>query len=382
MKILHVIPGIEKISGGPSLAVISICEALSQVGIEIKIATTYDPLDRYQLVEHESIKSHIVFLARWKKEKFTFSLEMKKWLLSNISNFDIIHIHTYLNYPTHIAATISRKLNKPYIIRPAGVLNYWSLTQKNFKKKLWLGLMENRNLKNASAFHTTSTQEADCASHFTSKERIHVIPLGLDISDFEPSLPRASEQKLQILFLSRLHPKKNIPTLLAAIKQLVLRRIPIGLRIAGLPDPGQEVYGEYLQKLVKDMGLEETVSFIGFVDGKEKTLEFKKSHLFVLPSYNENFGISVLEAMAYGTPVIISQQVALAQDVHSAQAGLIVECNDPNALANAIETLINDENLRLHMSNQARSLASKFSGLSTAHALKELYSKILNQTKL
>lgn len=382
MKVLHVIPGIEKISGGPSQAVIAICDALSKIGIEIQLVTTQDPLERYQLVDFESIQSKAIFFQRWKKERFAFSASLSKWLLSNIDEYDILHIHSYLNYPTCAAAAFSRRSKKPYIIRPAGTLNPWSIHQGAFLKNLWISLIGNLDLKNASALHATSIKEAEYLSMFTSKERIHVIPLGIDIPKLEPSSARASGDKLQILFLSRLHPKKNIPTLLAAIKKLVTRQVPIVLRIAGLPNPGQESYGDHLQKLVKKMGLEETVSFIGFVDGIEKTLEFKKAHLFVLPSYNENFGIAVVEAMAHRLPVIISKQIALAEDIHSAQAGLVVECNDTDGLADSIEKLVNNENLRLYMSSQARCLASKFSWLSTANALLELYQKVLNEPGL
>lgn len=379
MKILHVVPGIEQISGGPSQAAMAICKALNQAGLESHIATTRDPLDRYELVNFEPFKNKIFFFERWEIEKLAVSKPLKNWLALNIKNYSIIHIHSFLNYPSYTAATQARKMGIPYIIRPAGVLNSWSMQQKYWKKLLWINLFDRSNLKEASSFHATSKQEAEYLSKLNQNNKINIIPLGVDLPDCESLSPRVSEQPLQLLFLSRLNPKKNIPLLLSALKKVVDRHIPLTLRIAGKPDPGMENYERELRELVKQMELDNFVKFIGFVEGEQKINELRKSHVFVLPSYDENFGIAVAEAMAYGLPVIISNRVALAEYVINNNAGMVINCEDVDGLADAIETFYKDENLRLKMSQQSRRLASSFSWSSTADALIDLYSNILQE---
>jgi glycosyltransferase involved in cell wall biosynthesis len=379
MKILHVVPGIEQISGGPSQAAVAICHAINQTGLTSHIATTIDSLDRYQLVNHEFIKNNIFYFNRWKLEYFAFSNELKKWLNLNITNYSIVHIHSFFNYPSHVAATCARTARIPYIIRPAGSLNTWSIQQKYWKKQLWIKLFSKPNLKEVSSFHATSKQEAEHLLKLYPNKQIKIIPLGVDFPDCESLSPRLSEQPLQLLFLSRLNQKKNIPLLLSALKKVVERHIPLTLRIAGKPDPGMENYERELRELVKQMELDNFVNFIGFVEGEQKINELRKSHVFVLPSYDENFGIAVAEAMAYGLPVIISNRVALAEDVITNNAGVVIDCEDVDGLAEAIETFYKDENLRLKMSQQSRCLASRFSWSSTADALIHLYSNILQE---
>lgn len=377
MKILQVISGIEQISGGPSQAAVEICHALNKAGVESYLATTRDPLNRYKFVDFESIRNQLLFFERWSNEYLAFSKDLKKWLDLNVKNYDLVHIHSFFNYPSYVAATCARTNGIPYIIRPAGALNAWSMQHQSWKKLLWINFLERQNLKRVSVLHATSKTEADYLSKFIDKSCIEVIPLGVDLPEGENINPRLPEQSLQILFLSRINPKKNLPILLSAIKKVISRHIPVTLRIAGKPDPGRENYEQELRTLVQQMGLGKLVTFLGFVEGDTKIAEFNKSHIFVLPSSDENFGLAVVEAMAHGLPVIISNQVALAEYVLNKNAGLVVDCKDIDGLADAIELVYQDEDLRLKMSQQARCLASHFSWLSTADSLICLYSKIL-----
>ena len=377
MKILHVVPGIEQISGGPSQAAVAICNALIKTYVESTIVTTKDQLDRYRLVNHESIKDKIIFFDRWKLEKFAFSKQISKWLSLNIINFDVIHIHSLFNFPSYIAATFARKAGVPYVIRPAGTINTWK-QHKMWKKLIWMNYIENQNFKSVAAIHATSKQETEYLSNYFQSNIIHTIPLGVNLPlATNQNSEKEYKEKLQVLFLSRINPKKNIPTLLLAIKKLVDRNIPISLKIAGKADPGQENYEKRLSKMVEQLDIKSSVNFIGFVEGKNKTREFNSSDLFVLPSYDENFGIAVIEAMAYGLPVIISNRVALSEKVISYNTGFVIGCDDVYGIANSIQNLYENKKLRSKMSENSRLLASKFSWSSTADYLVKLYEKIL-----
>jgi glycosyltransferase involved in cell wall biosynthesis len=382
MKVLHVIPGIEEISGGPSQAVIAISNALNQSGIESFIATTRDPLDRYQVVSHKQIQDKIFFFERSKIEKFAFSPSLYKWLRSNIVQYDVIHIHSLFNFPSYVAAACANQAGVPYVIRPAGCLNMRSIQSSEWQKKIWMDYIEYHNFKNAAAYHATSIQEKDYISKILEKDNVHTIPLGIELPLLKNEISRSNEQKLEILFLSRLNPKKNIPTLLSAIKKVVDRSIPISLKIAGKPDPGKDIYEQELYEIVIELGLSEHVKFIGYIQGEDKSNEFNNSHVFILPSYDENFGIAVIEAMAHGLPVIISDKVALAEDVILNQAGIVIDCEDSDGIANAIISLYHDEKLRLQISKKSLELAAKFSWNSSVASLSKLYSNILREKKL
>ena len=116
------------------------------------------------------------------------------------------------------------------------------------------------------------------------------------------------------------------------------------------------------------------------MQGKEKRQAFKDAHAFILPSYNENFGVAVAEAWSYGLPSIISSQVALAPDVESSKAGIVVKHDDIYDIVNAIEALIEDDDLRSQMSKNALCLAKKFSLDSTVESLKNTYKSVVDRS--
>lgn len=379
MKVLHVIPGIEQISGGPSQAINGICNALTNADISSFVITTRDPLNRYKLIDYRDIENNILFCDRWKLEKYAFSLALKRWLSDNVSNFNIVHIHSLFNFPSYIAAYIARKKKIPYVIRPAGTFNTWRKTL-SLKKKIGVNYIEKQNFKCASAIHATSKQEIDCLIPYFNKDIITEIPLGITLPKrIDQNFKSDASKELRILFLSRLNQKKNIPILLLAIKKLIDRNIPVSLRIAGNTDPGKEKYEQELKMKVEELNIGKYASFIGFVDGYKKEQEFRNTDVFILPSYDENFGIAVLEALSYGVPVIISERVALAEEVQTYEAGFVVACNDADSITTCVMKLHQNNELLSSMSMNSLLLADSFSWESTAKSLIDLYTSILRR---
>lgn len=379
MKVLHVVAGIDKVSGGPSKMAVNLCQALNESGVESHIATTKDPLDRYSLIDYSKIADKVFFFERWKKDYLAFSIELSNWLEENVQNYQIVNIHSFFNYPSHMAAKIARKQNVPYVIRPAGTLTFWPEANFPFRKKLLLNCVEKNNVRSSSLFHATSEQEAEDLYKITHHGNIEVIPLGVKSSSGTEIPQRSDDEVLKLLFLGRLHPKKNIETLLQALKVVTESQTSVSLKVAGEPDPTMKAYANSLIHRTEELGLSKCVEFIGFVEGAEKQAAFKDAHAFVLPSYNENFGIAVAEALSYGLPAIISKQVALAPDVAASKSGVVTECSDVVSIASAIETLSADDALRSQMAQNALSLASKFSLSATVEALKKNYLQILNR---
>lgn len=115
-KVLHVVPGIGRISGGPSFAGVGMIRALARLGTDVWLATTRDRLDRYQPVEHDDIiADRVLFFKRSAHAALAYSLALSRWLSERIASFDVVHVHSYFNFPSHIGAGYARRRSVPYI---------------------------------------------------------------------------------------------------------------------------------------------------------------------------------------------------------------------------------------------------------------------------
>jgi glycosyltransferase involved in cell wall biosynthesis len=340
MKVLHVIPSISPIRGGPSQAVIEMVGALRQEGIDAEIATTNDNADlsieiplsqRYELPTSHGQSIPIYCFNRYESSKsaiheYTFSVGLTRFLWQNIKTYDLVHIHAIFSYPSTAAMAIARLYNVPYLIRPLGSLCQWSLEQSKKQKEIYLSLTQGL-LNHSHGIHFTATPEKEEAKALGLTCPNFILPLGLEISesDAEPKLDLRSHFKITntdpiLLFLSRIHPKKGIEPLLEALSQL--NNCNFNLILAG---SGDADYESKIQQLIADKELTSRVHTIGFVQGSLKKQLLQGSDLFVLTSYSENFGIVVLEALAFGTPTLITSGVALAEWVKTHDLGWVCE---------------------------------------------------------
>src|SRR5262245_36938499 len=184
MRVLHVIPAVAQRYGGPSMAVVPMCDALLKSGVETLIVTTNaDGELRLNVAVGESTAWQGVpalFFNRDFSESFKFSARLAGWLRHHVAEFDVVHIHAVLSHSCLAAASACRAKRVPYVLRPLGTLAPWSLEQKAFRKRLLLKLSAAGLLRDAAAIHCTSEQElADLAGRFPATRGV-VIPLGID----------------------------------------------------------------------------------------------------------------------------------------------------------------------------------------------------------
>jgi len=236
----------------------------------------------------------------------------------------------------------ARHAGVPYLVRTIGQLSPWSLAQSRSRKMWMLRLIEQRNLNGAAALHFTSGAERDEVAALGLLPPALVLPLGVRLNS--RTRHRAKEEGegadriTRFLFLSRLHPKKQLDRLLEALALLNQLR-PEGaweLRIAGQGEPG---YERQLRDQAKCLGLGDRCLWLGQVEGERKDQELADADWLVLPSAAENFGIAVVEALAAGTPAILSPEVAVSELVATAGAGLVCASTPPELARTLAEAL-------------------------------------------
>jgi glycosyltransferase involved in cell wall biosynthesis len=202
-----------------------------------------------------------------------------------------------------------------------------------------------------------------------------MIPLGLAMPSRQSSR-RKDSGAFRLLFLSRIDAKKGLPVVLRALRAVRDAGTDAVLTVAG---SGKPRYLREIERLAEGLGVTSYVRFVGFVSAETKARTLAEADLFVLPSYQENFGLAVAEAMAAGLPVIVSDQVALAPDIETAGAGLVVPCDASDALAAAVLALAADDKRRRAMGDRGRALVEReFAWDRVAREVVRLYETVIN----
>ncbi len=334
MRVLHVIPAIGEVYGGPSTVLLPLCENLAKIGIDVSIACT-DSNGQAKPITRESVKTDVPLhiFPKTYSEAWKFSSPFIGWIKKNVSRFDIVHTHAVWSFLPYFAARTARQFRVPYVVRPAGMLSSYSFSQKPLRKKILWWACESKVMANAAAFHATSFDEAQEILKICPKGNVWQIPHGLSEDAFTTPFDggwiqnRANIDKMKptILYFSRLHPKKGIcDLLLPAFNEM---KSEANLVIAGGADPHALGYVDEIKNKIDSLGLSGRVQLLGQVSARERWHAFDSADLFVLPSQSENFGVVVIEAMARGTPVIISDQVQIGDIVARQHGGWVIPRN-------------------------------------------------------
>jgi len=270
----------------------------------------------------------------------------------------------------HIMAWFARRKNIPYIITPRGMLEPWIMNHNSWKKKLGLFLYQKKDLKKALCIHATCEMEKETVRNLGFKNPISVIPNGIDLRNINSLKTNFGTKKF--VFLSRIHVKKGIELLLDAWKQL--EREDWVVEIAG------EGNKDYINKLIKKVEVEKIkgVSFVGPKYGTSKWDFIKNGDVFVLPTFSENFGIVVAEALASGVPVITTRGTPW-EELNSHNCGWYIDMSIANlkhALNEAMDS--SSEELELKGKNGRRLVEKKYDMQAIGKTTKEMYSWLMN----
>ncbi|MEA5449423.1 hormogonium polysaccharide biosynthesis glycosyltransferase HpsP [Leptolyngbya sp. CCNP1308] len=353
MRVLQIIPSISLIYGGPSQMVRGFAQGLAAAGAEVTILTTNSNGDSGQpplavplgvAVQEENYTVRYFACSPWRRYKFSAGLVT--WLYRHAHEFDLAHIHALFSPLSTAAATVARDRGLPYVLRPLGTLDPADLQKKKRLKQVYGRLFEAPNLAGAAALHFTSPIEAEISHRFGVSIQDWVIPLGVQLPTALPEAERQSilaqlgipQDRPLVLYLSRLDPKKGLDLLLPALEQLTAQGIDFHLVLAG-GNPQDPAYEQAIAQRIDGGVLGDRTTLTGFITGSTKAALLQAADLFVLPSYYENFGIAVAEAMAAGIPVVVSKGVYIWPDIAASGSGWVCDLSVEGVTQSLAEAL-------------------------------------------
>ncbi len=294
MKVLTFVTGLDKTKGGPSRSIPIFVKGLAEIGVDITLMAIESENMNLHALEGTSAKIHVIPSNYKKKELAQF---VKR------EGFDLIHGQSIWEPLFHQMRIVADNYDIPYILTPRGTLEPWSLDNRKWKKRIARWLYQDKDLRHCACIYTTADMEAMHVRQLGFSNPICVIPNGIETDDY-PCRSNADVVQKQLLFLSRIHPKKGIEILLNAWKRIQSLFPEWNLKIVG---NGESDYIDSLKGRVLDLGIKDSVEICPPVFGKEKHDMYCLSSLFVLPTYSENFGMVIAEALACGVPVVTTK---------------------------------------------------------------------------
>jgi len=387
MRILHIIPSLAARDGGPAKVVVEMCCEIARRGAEAEIYTTnLDGRGVLDVPPGQAVKVggvRVTYFPVDLSNYYKISRPLAAALKATIPNYDAVHIHSLYQFPSTVAAYYCLRYGVPYIVIPHGALDPFLFRRHRARKWLYEVAFERRNLGHAAAVQFTSEEESILAATHGLRLRSAVAPLGVNLDDSPRSIARGAlgERwpetigKKVLLYLGRINFKKGLDLLAQAFGRIARERADVHLLIAG---PDSDGYAAKVRLWLSEQGVLDRTTFTGMVEGEGKAAALAESAMFVLPSYTENFGIAVVEAMAASLPVIISNRVNIWREIAAARAGLVVN-PDAGEVADAMRTLLAWPERAAEMGRNGKDLAWKqFSWESAGTRLMELYADVIS----
>jgi glycosyltransferase involved in cell wall biosynthesis len=383
LRLLQVIPSYYPAVryGGPIRSVHALGAALVRRGHQVSVYTTNIDGDGDldvplgTPVDMDGVLVHYFPVGAIRRLCWSPALAWK--LRRTVADFDLVHLHSVFLWPTYSAARAAHRMRVPYIVSPRGMLVRDVIRAKSrFAKSAWIALVERRSLSEAARVHVTAEiEEAEVKALGLRLPDTFCVPNGVSWPSRHSALeagPFAHIPQRYALFLSRVNRKKGLDRLIRAWKWVP----QLALVIAGNDDEG---ILPQLNALARSEGVAERLTFLGPVSDEHKWALYENAQMFILPSYSENFGNVVAEAMAMACPVVITPDVGLAKLVREVDCGVITS-GEPRVLAQAITDLQQNELQRKRLGASGRQAAiERLSWDGVAAQMEAEYYRILGQ---
>jgi len=306
------------IYGGPTMSVSRLSEELVIAGYEIEVFTTTAngagelPVEPGETRIVDGVK--VTYFKRLTGDHTHFSPDLLAAVRGQVKHFDVVHIHAWWNLVSLLACRVALKQHIPVIISPRGTLSTYSFGNKNSLAKKMLHSLLGKGLLSRSYLHVTSEREMQAMQILVQPRALFHIPNFINFPEQVTETSQDKDGPLKLVFFSRIDKKKGLELLFDALKNI---GIDYRLTVAG---SGDEAYIAELKALAEKNSISAYIDWIGFrTDDKFEILE--RHDLFVLPSFDENFGNAVIESLSMGTAVLISKNVGLSRYVESNRLG-------------------------------------------------------------
>ncbi len=375
IRILHVFPSTAYAYAPWAIDMINgLCAEQERRGHHVRVVSTVLdlPAESLENARHSDLVEYFPVDKSFQRigirilRRALVSSALARDLRRTIDGFDVVHIHYVFSFPSLVAAAICRRRGVPYIVSLHGNLDPYMHAKRNrFLKDAYLLAFGRRALNKAAAIHLISEGERDMVKAFGLTSRQVVIDLGLDAlkfrseekGKFRAAYPEWGSQKV-VMYLGRLAYSKGLDLLADAFRILAADDPEIHLVLVGPDDHG---YGEAIRQILRRESLVDRVTVTGRVSEEAKISALMDANVFAFPSYSEAFGLAMVEAMACGLPVVLTERAALAREMESLGAALVVKSDAP-ALAAGLNTLLRDPDLCQRIASTARTLvATRFS---------------------
>ena len=395
MKVLAVLVGTAVRTGGPPAFVGQSGVELERAGEEMVVLSTdlaLAPTGWVQLQRrvasgerHPSLQEGNVrvFPARFPR-RLAFSPALYRAALALAPGSDVVHLHNLWQFPQYAGYRAARSAGVPYIVSPHGALDPFLRRHGRVRKGASMLLYQEELLRRAALIHVTTDAEAELIADVAPEVPRAVVPCGVYVEEFR-DLPPGDEFRRKhlrgydgriIVFLGRITYKKGVDVLLRAFAH-ARRTCECRLVIVGPDDEGLR-HG--LQRLAEELGIGAQIDFVGPLYGEDRRAVLSSADVWALPSYTENFGIAVIEALAAGCAVCISPEVNVAADVAAADAGVVADLA-PEAFGDALAALLADDARRARLRRAAREFAGRYDWSVVTPRLLDMYRRAAAQRR-
>jgi glycosyltransferase involved in cell wall biosynthesis len=362
MRILNVTPAYDPFldKGGPAVKVGAIAENFTRRGHEVTVLTTsYDSSRAVGTTRLRGVEVvYLPSLARYRA--LTVNPGIGRFCRKRLSEFDLVHIYGLYDLLGPSVAFSCRSRGIPYVVEPLGMIR--RIDRSLFLKRAWHTLFGTSLLEGAALLVATSQQEQrEMLEDGYAPERVFLRYNGLDLREYDSLPPRGSFRSRHgidpadplVLFLGRLIPRKGVDLLIAAFAQA---RPASGWLVVAGPE-GEPGYLDLLKQAARQHAVSERVLFVGPLFGEQKKAALTDASVFVLPSEYENFANSVAEAIACGTPVIVTDRCGISEFVDQ-KVGLVIP-RDVSALAGALRRMLADPALVERFKSDCEEVAAR-----------------------